>query len=166
MQTQVRIMERMNDEHFMREALAACRRGIGIGQSPFGACIVRAGQVLGTHHNHVWATSDPTAHAEVHTIRCTCQSLRVIDLSGSTIYSTTEPCPMCFAAIHWAKIGRIVYGASIADAQRFGFSELTISNQQMKSIGGARIEIVAGVLRAEALELFEAWQREHGKKTY
>lgn len=157
------MMVRMDDEYFMRQALAACKRGVEAGQSPFGACVVREQKILGANHNHVWATTDPTAHAEVHTIRCVCQSIGEIHLEGATIYSTTEPCPMCFSAIHWARIGRIVYGASIADAQRFGFNELTLSNEQMKNIGGAKVEIVAGVLRAEAVELFEFWKRERGK---
>ena len=156
----------MNDEYFMQQALEACRRGVRAGQSPFGACIVRDGAVLGVNHNHVWANTDPTAHAEVHTIRCTCQQLGTLHLQGATIYSTTEPCPMCFAAIHWARIERIVFGASIADAHGFGFNELTIANEQMKQIGGAKVEIVGGVMREEAVELFTLWKREYAGKAY
>jgi guanine deaminase len=73
---------------------------------------------------------------------------------------------MCFAAIHWARIARVVYGASIADAKRFGFNELMIPNVQMKEMGGAKIEIVPGVMRDESVGLFELWAHERGHKAY
>src|SRR5688572_18464025 len=109
----------MTDEQFMRLALAKARDGVEGGQSPFGACVVREGRVVACVHNVVWATTDITAHAEVHALRQACRELGTIDLSGSTIYSTCEPCPMCFSACHWARTTRIVYGASIADATSF-----------------------------------------------
>src|SRR5688572_23132109 len=115
-------------EHFMRQAVAKAKHGIAAGQTPFGACITRNGEMLACEHNVVWATTDITAHAEVHAIRQACRRLGTIDLSGCVIYSTCEPCPMCFSAIHWAKIGRLIFGVSIADAQALGFSELAVSN--------------------------------------
>ncbi|MGH7213163.1 MAG: nucleoside deaminase, partial [Tepidisphaeraceae bacterium] len=120
------------DSHWMRIAIDACRRGIESGQSPFGAAIVRGDELVVAAHNAVWQTTDITAHAEVTAIRQACATLKTIDLSGCRIYSTTEPCPMCFAASHWARLDKIYYGASIADAQMSGFSELTISNDHMK----------------------------------
>ena len=149
----------------MRLALDVCRKGVDAGQSPFGACIARDGEVLACAHNHVWATSDPTAHAEVQAIREACGKLGAVHLAGATIYSTTEPCPMCFAAIHWARIKRIVYGAGIADAQRFGFNELQIANDQMKELGALEVAVVGGVLRPEAIELYRLWQA-GGGRTY
>ena len=153
----------MDDERFMQLAIAKAREGIAHGQSPFAACLVRAGQVVACCHNHVYAATDPTAHAEVVTLRAASQALRTIDLVGCTIYSTTEPCPMCFAAIHWAHVDRIVYGASIADAAAAGFRELAISNAQVKQLGGAALALKPGVLSAEARELFALFRAAGGR---
>jgi tRNA(Arg) A34 adenosine deaminase TadA len=109
---------------------------------------------------------DITAHGEVNTIRAACRSAGTIDLSGSTIYSTTEPCPMCFSAIHWAKIKRIVYGASIADAEAAGFNELTISNDLMKKAGGSAVVVEGGCLREACVGLFAEWKAAGKARTY
>src|SRR5437660_8349500 len=114
----------MSDEAYMRLAIQKTREGIAAGQSPFGSVIVQGGQVVAATHNTVWRDGDPTAHAEVNCIRATARALGTIFLHGCALYSTTEPCPMCLSAIHWAKIERVVYGASIADAAAAGFSEL------------------------------------------
>lgn len=151
------------DESFMRLALEACQQGIQHGQSPFGACIVRDGQVLAVTHNHVWHDTDPSAHAEIMCIRQACRHIGSVHLEGATIYSTTEPCPMCFSCIHWTRISRIVYGASIQDAASYGFNELPISNVTMKQASGSTIELVASVLRDQALALFEEWRKQGGK---
>lgn len=156
----------LDDEPFMKLAMDACRHGIETGQTPFGACIVRDRQVVACTHNHVWLETDITAHAEVHCIRQACRALKTIDLSGCVIYSTTEPCPMCFGAIHWAKITRIVYGASINDAKAFGFSELEISNQQMKQLGRSPVQVVGGVMKDQALQLFEQWKSSPSRRAY
>lgn len=155
----------MNDEQWMQLAIDTARAGITSGQSPFGACIVRGSEVIVAAHNNVRASTDITAHAEINAIRRACEKLATIDLSGCTIYSTCEPCPMCFSAIHWARFERIVYGATIPDAQANGFCELGISNEQMKQFGGSKIEIVPGLLAVEARGLFAMWKR-HGGQTY
>ncbi len=149
------------DERFMRLAIDKAREGIERGQSPFGACIVRSGEVLSHTHNIVWLTTDITAHAEVHALRDACQKLGTIDLSGCTMYSTCEPCPMCFSACHWARIARIVYGARIADAQQCGFNELTIASEVMKQLGHSATVLSGDCLRDDARALFELW-RTHG----
>ena len=150
----------------MRFALEACRRGVEAGQLPFGACLVSAaGAVLACTHNRVWLDTDPTAHAEVNAIRAACAAAGDVHLPGATIYSTTEPCPMCFTAIHWARVERIVSGATIADAAGFGFHELVIANADMKAHGGAAIQIVPGFMRDEALALFRLW-RDGGGRAY
>src|SRR5207237_7695379 len=100
-------------------------------------------------HNVVWQTTDITAHAEVNAIRLACRKLGTIDLSGCRIYSTAEPCPMCFAASHWARLDHIYFGAMIGDANAVGFSELSISNEQMKKLGGSRIGVTGGLLGDE-----------------
>ncbi|MBU2637964.1 MAG: nucleoside deaminase [Nanoarchaeota archaeon] len=153
----------MNDEDFMRKAIKKTIQGIKKGQTPFGACIVKKGKVIVCEHNVVWKTTDSTAHAEVNAIRQACKKLKTIDLSGCVIYSTTEPCPMCYSAIHWARIKRIVFGASIADAKKAGFNELQISNKIMKKLGKDKIKIESGLLKEECVELFSLWKKHKGK---
>ena len=151
--------ENMNHEKFMRLAIKKAKMGIRKGQTPFGACIVKDKKVIACAHNTVWKDSDITAHAEINAIRLACKKLKIVDLSGCTIYSTCEPCPMCFAACHWAKISRIVYGARIEDAKKIGFNELIIPSRTMKTIGNVKIEIIGDFLREECLELFEEWKK-------
>jgi len=150
----------------MRLAIDKTKEGVDKGQTPFGSCIVKEGEVVSCEHNRVWETTDITAHAEIVSIRAACNKLNTIDLSGCVIYSTTEPCPMCYSAIHWAKISKIIYGTRIEDAKSYGFSELCISDVQMKKLGNDYIEIVAGFLREENLELFEYWSKKENKKVY
>ena len=154
------------DEHFMRLVVAAASTGIEQGQTPFGACIVKGDAVVSCVHNLVWATTDITAHAEAHAIREACRKLGTIDLSGCTIYSTCEPCPMCFSACHWARITRIVYGARIEDAKAAGFNELTIPNVTMKELGGSPVEVAGGCLRAENIRLFDRWLQRPDRRVY
>jgi len=113
--------------------------------------------VICTAHNEVWKNTDITAHAEVAVLRKACRELGTVDLSGCVLYSTCEPCPMCFSAIHWARISRLVYGARIEDARSLGFNELTISNEQMKTLGGSKVEIEGPFLLEENLDLFRYW---------
>ena len=154
------------NEKYMKMAIVMARKGVEKGQTPFGACIVKGSKVLSCVHNTVWKTTDITAHAEVHAIRKACKAANTIDLSGSVIYSTCEPCPMCFSAIHWANISTIVYGAKIKDAKLAGFHELTISNRRMKTIGGSSVEIVQDFLRKENVELFNDWVSRSDRQTY
>ncbi|MBN2251549.1 MAG: nucleoside deaminase [Candidatus Altiarchaeota archaeon] len=156
----------MNDEGYMRKALDKAANGIKKGQAPFGACIAKAGKVISVEHNTVLADKDPTAHAEINAIRKAAKKLSSIDLSGCTIYSTCEPCPMCFAACHWAKIKKVVYGASIEDAQKAGFNEFPVHDATLKRIGNSGIEIKSGVLQEQNLELFRLWDAKPGKRTY
>jgi guanine deaminase len=156
----------VNDEEHMHQAIDAARRGVESGQTPFGACIVKDGRVVVAAHNVVWESTDITAHAEVHAIRLACHALQSIDLSGCAIYSTCEPCPMCFSACHWARIARIVYGASIQDAAGFGFNELPISNTTLRELGGSAVEIVPGCLREENRELFRLWASHQDRRAY
>lgn len=90
---------------------------------PFGAVVVLNGEIIASGHNQVISTNDPTAHAEVVAIRRASEKLGRFDLSDCEIYSTCEPCPMCYAAIHWAKIKRLVYGATREDAAAIGFDD-------------------------------------------
>lgn len=154
------------NQKFMQMAIDKAKAGVDAGQSPFGACIVKNGEVVACDHNIVWASTDITAHGEIHALRNACKSLNSIDLSGCTIYSTCEPCPMCFTAIHWARIDKIFYGAAIEDAEWFGFNELKVSNHMLKEMGLSNVEIEKDFMRKECVELFEYWNSKIDKKTY
>lgn len=154
------------DSRFMAMAIDKALESIKEGGSPFGSVIVRGGEVVSCEHNLVLQTGDVTAHAEVVAIRSACRSRKTWDLSGCTIYSTCEPCPMCFSAIHWARIGTIVYGATVADADAAGFNELKITNAQLKQIGGLDVEICDGVLQEACVELFAKWLSLPGHRAY
>lgn len=158
--------DKMNEADIMRQAIAQAKLGVKKGQTPFGACIVRDGQIVAAAHNNVWSAKDITAHAEIVAIRAACQKLATVDLTGCEIYSTCEPCPMCFAAIHWARISRSVFGARIADAAEAGFNEMPIANKKMKSLGKSGVKIVADFLRDECVALFELWSARPDSRAY
>jgi tRNA(Arg) A34 adenosine deaminase TadA len=146
----------------LREAARGMKRGEG---GPFGACIVRDGIMVAAAHNRVLVSGNPTQHAEVVAIGLATRRLRTHVLKGCTIYSTTEPCPMCFSAIHWAQIDRIVFGTGIADVKRLGFNELSISNIALKRLGRSRV-VLDQVSKKECTELLRAWANLDTKTTY
>ncbi len=150
----------MNHEKFMKEAIRIAERGIKEGQTPFGAVIVKNNRIIAKAHNTVFKDNDPTAHAEINAIRKASKKLKTIDLKGCVIYSTCEPCPMCFSAIHWANIDGIYYGASIRDAEKLGFRELRISNKRMKSLSKktVKLKIVGGVMKEECRKMMKKWK--------
>ncbi len=151
-------MSAAREEHWMRAAIVAARQGIAAGQSPFGCVIVSGEAPLATAHNQVWASGDPTAHAEITAIRLAAQRSGDISLAGCELYSTCEPCPMCMAAIHWARVDRVVYGAAIADAAAAGFHELTLPAARLLELGRSPVRLEAGCLAAECRALFGEWQ--------
>jgi tRNA(Arg) A34 adenosine deaminase TadA len=154
------------DEEMMRLALGQARKGIRAGLGgPFGACIVKNSRVVAVAHNRVLATGNPTQHAEVVAIGKAAKALGTHVLKGCTIYSTTEPCPMCFSAIHWAQIDRIVYGTGIADVKRLGFNELSVSNATLKRLGKSPIQL-SRALRHECTALLRQWAALPKKQTY
>lgn len=153
------------DLEYMGMAVEKAREGVLKGQAPFGAVIVRKGVVLACVHNRVWKDRDITAHAEVTAVRQACKRLNSIDLSGSTLYTTCEPCPMCLGAIHWARVSRVVFGCRIKDAKGMGFSELIVSARRLKNFGKSGIKLEGGVLRGECLEVMKLWQG-LGGRTY
>lgn len=154
------------DLKFMKMAMEKAKEGIKKGQTPFGACIVKNDKIIACSHNLVWKNTDITAHAEIIAIRLACKSLKRIDLSGCTIYSTTEPCAMCFSACHWAKLSGIVFGAKIKDAARFGFNELAISNLNLKKLGKSKLKLTAGLLAEEIIALFKFWKKQDRAGVY
>jgi guanine deaminase len=162
MRTKTAAPERRFMDRAIREARQNLVRPDG---GPFGACIVKDGQIIAAARNTV-LKDDATCHAEVNAIRKASKTLGTFDLTGCEIYSTTEPCPMCFGAIHWARIGAVYFGTGIRDAAGAGFHELEISNARMKVLGRSRIRLVPGFLRAECLELFRSWLALPDKSRY
>jgi tRNA(Arg) A34 adenosine deaminase TadA len=156
----------MTDEDYMRLAIETTRAGIAAGQSPFGSVIVKDGQVVAATHNTVWRDGDPTAHAEVNGIRAAAAALKTIFLHGCTLYSTCEPCPMCLSAIHWAKIDRVAFGATIADATAAGFSELHVDAKVLAQMGRSPVRVESGLLSRECAALFEEWLKSGKAKRY
>jgi tRNA(Arg) A34 adenosine deaminase TadA len=156
----------MDDPDYMRKAIDKAKKGVLKGQSPFGACIVKKGKIIVVEHNRVFEKCDPTAHAEIVAIKAAAKKLKTLDLSGCTIYSTCEPCPMCFSACHWARISKIVYGTRIEDAKRIGFHEFPVHDTTMRDIGKCRIDIKGDCLRDESMELFDMWSKRKNKKKY
>ncbi len=151
----------------MQVAIEAARSGIRLGHGgPFGACLVKNGKILAVAHNTVLKTYDATCHAEINAIRGASKKWKTPFLEEAVIYSTTEPCPMCFAAIHWARISRVVYGADIADVKRRGFNELTISSSKLKMMGRSPVRITKGFMRRECLGLLREWDRLETKHPY
>lgn len=133
---------------------------------PFGACIIKNGEIISVAHNTVLKDKNPTKHAEINAIAEACRKLNNYDLSDCIIYSTTEPCPMCFSAIHWANISHIIYGTNISDVQNLGFNELTISNETMKQLGHSPITISADFERDACCHLLEYWSLHSNAQTY
>ena len=148
---------------FMRQAIIQAEQGIAQGQAPFGACLARNDNLLVSAYNEAHARHDVTAHAEVCVLRAACQQLQTHDLSGGTIYTTCEPCPMCFSACHFANIETVVFACRIEDALRAGIPQLEIAAHTMQTHGRSPVRLIGDVLRAEALTLFATWQKFTGK---
>ncbi len=148
----------MNDDEAMTDAITVCREGIRSGQSPFGAAIVKEGRIIARSHNTVRCDLDPTAHAEVNVLRIASRALATFDLSGCVLYTTCEPCPMCLSASHWARVDRVVFGASIADAAEAGFREMPVPATELAAMGQCSLIIDGAVLRDQCVRLFAEWK--------
>ncbi len=151
---------------YMSIAIEEARTGIRQGHGgPFGSVIVKDGKIIGRGHNHVVAYKDPTCHGEVDAIRTACKSLDTFDLSGSEIYTTGEPCPMCLGAILWANIDKIFYGCTIAENDMIGFRDevfyknLSISTEKMT-------DKIVQLDHDECLELFREYMDMSDKTSY
>ena len=156
----------MRDEAFMQEALRLARSGIEQRHGgPFGALVVIGDEIVGRGWNQVVFRNDPTAHAEILAIREACSRRHHFHLEDATLYSTCEPCPMCLAAIHWARIETVVYAADAADAARLGFQDEAIRLALRESMAKSSIT-VRRLLQDSALEVFERWRNDQGKVPY
>jgi guanine deaminase len=152
---------------FMRRAIDEALENLpAMDGGPFGVCLVRGDEVLAVGHNTVLKDHDPTCHGEMNAIRLAARKLESYDLSGCEIYSTTEPCPMCFAAIHWARIGRVIYGTAIGEVALLGFNELTIGSRRMQTLGRSPVALYPGFLADECRQLLAEWARLPGRQVY
>lgn len=153
------------DKRFMREAISLAINNIDNGGGPFGAVVVKNGQIVGRGGNRVTASNDPTAHAEVCAIRDAAHNLSTFDLSGCEVYTTCEPCPMCLGAIYWARIDHIYYACTQSDAAEVDFDDAAIYKQYYKPIGQRTIGETP-LLREESKAVFDKWKTFEQKKPY
>ncbi len=158
-------------EELMDLAIQAARAGIDKGQTPFGCAIAAGaphgvGELLAACHNIVRESVDITAHAEVTAVREACRRADSIHLDGAVVATTCEPCPMCMAALHWARVGTVYHGATIADARAAGFNEMTLPASRVLELGGSSVVLVPGPREEECRGLFEEWKRSPGTEPY
>lgn len=151
---------------FMEKAIALATENVTSSRGgPFGAVIVRGGEIVATGTNLVTAINDPTAHAEVVAIRNAAAALATFDLTGCEIYSSCEPCPMCLAAIYWAHCDAIFYGNTSADAAEAGFDDAVLYEEIKRPLDQRRIPAI-NLLREKAISNFEAWRQFAGRIDY
>jgi guanine deaminase len=151
---------------FMARAIALSIENVKAGLGgPFATVIVRGDEIVAEAANRVTSTNDPTAHAEVVAIRAACAKLGIFELADCELYSSCEPCPMCFGAIYWARIPRFYFGNSAADAAAIGFDDSFISDELKLPAGERRVRAVQ-MMREEALEGFRAWVEKPDKIEY
>ena len=156
----------MKPQELMKVAIEICQQGLSVGQSPFGCAIALGDRLVARAHNTVALTTDITAHAEVNAIREACLAVDDIFLTDAVVATTCEPCPMCMAALHWARVGTVYYGASIADAETAGFNELQLPAAELLSRGGSNVRLIGDTLAEECVELFAQWQANPNKQAY
>jgi tRNA(Arg) A34 adenosine deaminase TadA len=153
-------------EKFMREAIGlAGRNASSVTGGPFGALIVKNGEIISAKTNSVTPDKDPTAHAEVNAIREACRKLDTYDLSGCTLYTSCEPCPMCLSAAYWAKVDKIYFAAGRDDAADAGFSDAFIYDEFSKSMEERSIPIEQ-IMPSEGREPFDLWKKNEDKIPY
>lgn len=136
----------------MREALAAAQRGQLAGEPPVGACLVQDGRIVVAAHTAVIGGPDATAHAEIITLRAACQQLRTPNLAGSELYVTVEPCAMCLAAIHYAGIDRVWFGAGLEAMQ-------AVTGRELRGAVPDGLQLTGGLLAEECGALLREWSR-------
>ena len=153
------------DRGFMQMAIDLSIENVANGGGPFGAVIVRNGEVVATGTNRVTANNDPTAHAEVSAIRAACAKVQNFKLEGCTCYTSCEPCPMCLSALYWAGVSRIVYGNTKDDAKAINFDDSFIYDEIAKPYAQRTIPC-QNLMREEALKGFRVWSDKEDKIEY
>lgn len=150
---------------FMARAIALSMESVNSGGGPFGAVIVRDGKIVAEGFNQVTAKNDPTAHAEVVAIRQACAKLGTFELKDCELYTSCEPCPMCLGAIYWARLSRIYFANTAADAAKIAFDDSFIYNELKLPYVQRRIPATQ-MMREEALAAFRAWAAKPDKISY
>lgn len=153
-------------DDYMREAIALSRSNMEANKGgPFGAVIVRDGEIVGRGGNQVTSSNDPTAHAEIVAIREACRTLGTFSLEGSVIYTSCEPCPMCLAAIYWARIEKIYYANTKDDAAAIDFDDAFLYKELIVPYAERSIPLTP-LLREEAVKVFREWAVKDDKVEY
>ncbi len=153
-------------KEFMREAIRLSFENVKNGNGgPFGAVIVMNGKIIAEGYNQVTSQNDPTAHAEIVAIRRACDTLDTFHLTGAEIYCSCEPCPMCLAAIHWARIEKIYYANTQEDARHIGFDDHAIYEELTKNSRERKIP-AAQILPKEGKAAFRTWEEKVDKTPY
>jgi tRNA(Arg) A34 adenosine deaminase TadA len=156
----------MSHEAFMRAAIEEAEAGMRANRGgPFGCVVVRKGEIVARGSNRVTSTNDPTAHAEITAIREACRALNTFSLEECELFTSCEPCPMCLAAIYWARIPRVYYGNTRKDAAVIGFDDDFIYQQLSLPIEGRAIDMKP-LLRDEAQRTFADWVRKTDRVEY
>lgn len=155
----------MDSKDFMRRAIELSINSVEKGGGPFGAIIVKNGEIISEASNSVTTDNDPTAHAEVNAIRKAAKKLGTFNLEGCEIYTSCEPCPMCFGAIYWSRIDKIFFANDRNDAKNIGFDDSFIYDEIQKPIEDRKIKTII-ILKDEALEAFKKWQTKTDKIEY
>lgn len=154
------------DNPFMARAIQLSLDNVLSGKGgPFGAVIVKNGEILAEGVNRVTEINDPTAHAEVVAIREACAKLRAFELTDCEIYTSCEPCPMCLGAIYWARLARVYFGNLASDASKIGFDDSFIYREIAQVLRKRSIPMVP-MMREQALAAFRAWQEKPDKTPY
>lgn len=151
-------------ERFLRQAIELARENIGNGGRPFGAVVVKDGQVIATGVNQEQATNDPTAHAELLAVRAAGQALGTTRLNGCAVYASTHPCPMCLAAMRMAGVDQVAYAYSNEDGEPYGFTSAAIYADLAKPFSEQSMWIAHVPVRPEGRpDLYQEWQ-EHAAR--
>lgn len=154
-----------SDLEFLRKAVEVSLESVEHGGGPFGAVIVRQGQIIATASNSVTLDNDPTAHAEVNAIRRACHALGTFRLDGCTVYSSCEPCPMCLSALYWAGVDRIFYGNTKEDAAEINFSDKFIYDELAHPQAQRQLPCIR-IPDSGAIEAFRRWAQKTDKVEY
>jgi len=150
----------------MKEAIKLSFKGMRTNQGgPFGAVVVKNGKIVGRGVNRVTSTNDPTAHAEIVAIRDAGKNLKSFRLDDCIVYTSSEPCPMCFGAIHWARIKKVFFACTRFDAANIEFDDDYIYKEIVKSIDKRNID-TEQLMRDEGLKAFERWRKKRDKIKY
>jgi tRNA(Arg) A34 adenosine deaminase TadA len=151
---------------FMKRAIELSREHMNLNQGgPFGAVVVKDGRIISEGWNNVTSSNDPTAHAEVTAIRQACAKLNTFDLHGCEIYTSCEPCPMCLAAIYWARIGKIFFANTRRDAASIQFDDEFLYHEINIPLEQRKIPMIQ-IDRSEAITVFEEWVKKPDKIQY